>query len=372
MGTDLLAVIALAFRACAEPLCCWEVRLDDGTLYRDEQGSEARFEIPRQGYFFEARAALGSCADPDLWSGWRRFDWMHPADANADGTVGLDDHRAMTLALWSESGRRPEATDYFYCLQAGEDSVVPPEIVPPPEVMPPEEIPPEVTPPEEIPPQEIDLEEIASGGSSAAAVAATETPLRAEPGALYLAAVSSKPHAEVTNVSGLGLSWTPVRSQCAGRSQTGVSVWQASGEPTQDEVVTATLSQVATETVIAASRYSAGAVLGGVVSANTRGVDGACSGGVDHFAYGLELETTEADSLVQAWLAMRHREHTPGPGFAEPLEVHRGTRGDVAGLALASGDAAGPPSRVDVSGRFSFIVDWAAVVVEIARPPALE
>lgn len=329
---DLLAVIALAFRSCTEPLCYWEVRLDDGTVYRNEQGPEASFEIPRQGFYFDLAAA--------------------------------------SHALRSELGRYPDATEYSYCLPAGE-RVAAPEIVPPPpapEVIPPEEIPPEVIPPEEIPPEEIALEEIATGGSSALPVVVTDTPLHADDGALYLAAVASKPYTAVTNVSGLGLVWTPVGSQCGGRRQTEVSVWQARGEPTEDGIVTATLSSVPAETLIAASRYSASAVVGSVVSGNTRGAAGACDGGTDADAYALELDTTEADSLVQVWVAMRSREHFPGPGFAERLEAHQGSRaGDQAGLALAE-SAVLTPTRVDVSGSFSSIVDWAVVAVEIRRP----
>ena len=48
---------------------------------------------------------------------------------------------------------------------------------------------------------------------------------------LYLAAIAMKPHATVATVSGLGLSWSPLRAQCSGRSQTGAEVWMARGRP---------------------------------------------------------------------------------------------------------------------------------------------
>lgn len=116
MSGEALVVVALALRACTGPLCCWEVRLDDGTLYRDEQGAEARFEIPRQGSHFEVRAAPGTCSDPGVWSDWTRFAWLHPTDLDGDGVVGAPD---LALSAGSHQlGHVPAATDYSYCLPA--------------------------------------------------------------------------------------------------------------------------------------------------------------------------------------------------------------------------------------------------------------
>jgi hypothetical protein len=349
---EALAVIVLAFRACTEALCCWQVRLDDGTSYQEERGAEATFAIPRQGLYFEARAARGICSDPGVWSDWSRFDWLHTTDFDADGEVGLADLGAIGSAFRSDFRRFPDATEYFYCLRPGEGAAD--DLVPPPHPSPPA------------------LEEIASGGSSAASVVATATALRAEVGARYVSAIATKPHTEVTGVSGLGLVWTPVRSQCSGRRQTGVSVWQARGEPIADGIITATLSSAPIEAVIAASRYSGNAVVGTVVSGNTLGASGACSGGSDADAYAVDLDTTGTDSLVHVWVAMRLREHFSGTGFAERLEIHQGSRaGDRAGLVLAEGGV-GSPMRVGVTGSFDSTVDWAVVAMEIRQPMASE
>jgi hypothetical protein len=114
---EALVAIALASRACLGPLCCWEVRLDDGTLYQDEQGPEARFEIPRQGRYFEVRARPGTCGESGVWSDWSRVEWLHPTDIDADGVVGLPDYSGATSRVEDELGRIPEASEYLYCRQ---------------------------------------------------------------------------------------------------------------------------------------------------------------------------------------------------------------------------------------------------------------
>jgi hypothetical protein len=109
-----------------------------------------------------------------------------------------------------------------------------------------------------------------------------------------------------------------------------------------------------------------------VASGNTLGASGACGGGADADAYALELDTTDANSLVQVWVAMRQQEHFPGAGFAERMEIHQGSRsGDEAGLALAEG-VPGAATRVSLAGNFSSSVDWAVVAMEIRRPEASE
>ena len=80
------------------------------------------------------------------------------------------------------------------------------------------------------------LEEIQSGASSASSSVSTSVPVAGVVGDLYLAAISFKRNASVIGVSGLGLTWSPVRTQCGARGQTGVSVWQARGLATADGV----------------------------------------------------------------------------------------------------------------------------------------
>jgi hypothetical protein len=215
------------------------------------------------------------------------------------------------------------------------------------------------------------LQEFESGTSAESGSVSTSAPLTAAEGHLYLAAIAFKPNVAVTGVSGLGLVWSPVRVQCAGRSQTGLAVWQARGQASGDEIVTATLSTAARNAILAVSRYANADALdvAGAMSANSLGVAGACEGGVDQDAYALEMNTTTPGGLVYVAAAMRQRDHLPGSAYAERFELYRGTAGAVAGLSLADlrTDAPGP---IAVQGRFDALVDWALVALEIPASPA--
>ena len=212
------------------------------------------------------------------------------------------------------------------------------------------------------------LLEVESGASTSKSSVSTAAPLVAVEGQLYLAAIAFKPNVAVTSVSGLGLAWSPVRVQCAGRSQTGLAVWQARGVPTAG-VVTATFSEPAQNSVVAVSRYGGVGAVDPLraVSANSVGVAGACSGGSDGAAYALDLDTTTANSVLYVAAAARHRDHLPGLGFIERAERFAGSAGSVAGISVADSPA-GAPASVAVEGRFSGAVDWAVVALEIPVP----
>lgn len=209
-----------------------------------------------------------------------------------------------------------------------------------------------------------------AGGATSASVVATAAAVPALAGQLYLAAVATKPGGvSVRSVSGLGLAWTLVKAQCAGRSQTRVEVWQALGSPSASGAVSANLSAAATNAAIGVSRYSgadAATPLGQVVSANTRGVAGACSGGVDSAAYSVSLAASTPGALAYGAVALRNRAHTPGGGYAERAEVLQGGGGDVAGLAVED-RAVAAAGALPVNGTLGGTVDWAVVALEI-RP----
>lgn len=182
-------------------------------------------------------------------------------------------------------------------------------------------------------------------------------------GDLYLAVVAPKPNIAVTSVTGLGLTWSLVRAQCAARAQTRVEVWVAQGAGTAGSV-TATMASAPSNTVIEVSRYSGASGLGVVVSANPLGVSGACSGGADSNAYSTTLTTTANNSLVFVAPSMRNRLHTPGASFTERIERMQGTGGTAASAASADKPAPTAGSTA-VNGSFSGTVDWAVVAVEV-------
>ncbi len=219
------------------------------------------------------------------------------------------------------------------------------------------------------PPPGITLAEIKVGGSSSVNSVTTSLSLTGVDGHLYLAAISSKPNIAVTNVSGLGLTWTLVKAQCAGRSQARIEVWRAQGTPSGDEAVRATFASTVTNAVIVVSRYSGVDAVnptGSVVSGNTIGVSDACSGGADNGSYTFNLTTTTNGSLLYGAATMREKIHSPGAGYAERVELLQGGGGSGASCAVSDKSVASPSSTI-LNGTFSGPVDWAVIGLEI-RP----
>jgi hypothetical protein len=220
---------------------------------------------------------------------------------------------------------------------------------------------------------EVSLEEVGTGAASATDVVSTDTTLAPGAGALYLAALSARPLRSVTGVTGLGLDWVEVEAQCSGRAQTGVSLWMAQGTPAAPGAVTASLDAAADSAAIAVSRYAGvrdGGAIGAIVSANTNGPVGACSGGADNASYSVDLTTTTAGAVVYGAAAARNRIHAPGDGFAEWAEIQTGSGGNVASVAVQD-RTVDLASTVPVDGSLSGNTDWAVVGVEIL-PGAVE
>jgi hypothetical protein len=220
----------------------------------------------------------------------------------------------------------------------------------------------------------VSLEQVEGGMSGNAGSVSTVGSLVAVDDDLYVAAIAARPNVAVTGVSGLGLEWTAVGQQCSGRDQTGVALWQARGHPVGDGVVRATLSATAQNAVLAVSRFaSAGALrAAAALSANSNGVAGPCAGGEDGDAYALALGATTPGGLHYLATANRHRDHLPGSGYEERIELHKGSGGSVAGLAIAD-LRIGSAGLTAVEGGFSGAVDWALVAIEIpaAAPPPM-
>ena len=216
---------------------------------------------------------------------------------------------------------------------------------------------------------DVTFEEVQTGSSSGSS-SVTSASVIAENDHLYLAAVSTKGYNEVASVTGLGLTWTQVASQCGGRNATGVDVWSAIGSPTASGSVTATLTGSPNNAVIAVSRYSGVTVsspIGNSISANTLGIGGACSGGTDSNSYDVTLTNIGDGSVVYSAAALRNKTHTEGVGYTERIEAHNGTGGAVAGLATQDKGVISPsgPTDVTVNGSFSGSVDWGLIAIEI-------
>lgn len=206
-----------------------------------------------------------------------------------------------------------------------------------------------------------------TGGSSNSATVATSSGLTAAPNHLYLAAITTKSKVKVNEVKGLGLTWKLVKTQCSGRNNIGVELWMAQGAPTGNGIVTATLAAAATNAVIAVSRYSGVATvnpLSQVISGNTKGLDGLCSGGVDSWPYAFNMITTVNGAMVHVAAADRNRTHTPGKSYTERAEMRQGSSSTVASVSIEN-RVVPVADTVLVNGVFSGNTDWAVIAVEI-------
>ncbi len=204
-----------------------------------------------------------------------------------------------------------------------------------------------------------------TGGAAAAASVSTNAPLGGTAGDLYLAAVASKSLRSVTAVTGLGLTWTRVRAQCSGRSQTGVEIWSARGNPTPG-VVTATLASSAESSVILVARYAgsdATTPVGNIVSGNSNGTSGACGNGIDIGSFSFPLTTQ--GGVAFGVTAQRSHFLTPGSGWSQRTDARMGTGGSAASLTAV--ERATTAGTTTFDGTFTTSTDWAAAAVEI-RP----
>ncbi len=206
------------------------------------------------------------------------------------------------------------------------------------------------------------------GKSTNSVTVVTSSSVAAVSGALYLAAITSKDHVIVQSVTGMGLTWTLVRAQCSGRGQTGVEIWAGAGTASPG-TVTARFVSTPNSAALVVVRYAGAdpvSPLGALVSANTNGVQGSCSGGSDTASHSMNLQTTVPGALAFAAVAIRNRDYTPGSGYTQRDEVTAGSGGWIAGLAVMDRSVANP-GQVTVNGTFSQDIDWAVVAVEL-RP----
>ncbi|MHC5005239.1 MAG: putative metal-binding motif-containing protein, partial [Planctomycetota bacterium] len=211
------------------------------------------------------------------------------------------------------------------------------------------------------------LEEVVTGGSLESEFITTSTDVTAVADDLYLAAVTSKEFQKTFAVNGLGLLWTPIVEQCAGRGNTGASIWMARGVPAGSGPVTAQLDSSPRSGVITVVRFSGANTvdaIGATASANTNGPQAACTGGTDSDAYSVDIAATADGAVIFGAVGIRQRQHTPGPDYVEIAEVGSGTMGATAGQAteyrtLTTG------GTVPVDGSLSNTSDWAVAAVEI-------
>ena len=217
----------------------------------------------------------------------------------------------------------------------------------------------------------ITLEETVTGSSYDSSSIATGANLSAVAGDLYLAAFSTRGNIAVSTVSGLGLHWTRLGARCGARGQTRTEVWMAQGAPEAAGTVSAIFADVPLNAVVAVTRYSGVALsdpVGNLITGNTNGLDGNCSGGNDSDTYSFNFTTTASNALVYGAIGIRHRTHTPGVWYTERVEFASGDGGDKAGVAVQDRTVAAP-TTILFNGTLNSAVDWSLVALEL-RPIA--
>ena len=218
---------------------------------------------------------------------------------------------------------------------------------------------------EHPPTDEVTVTGTVQGGSTSQPSVSTGVPVSVDADRLYVTYVATKGYEDVTGVSGLGATWSPVASQCSGRNQTGISAFATTSASTSS-LVTATLDGAPSNAAIAVVEY-AGVDLddpfGATSTVNTNGVAGACAGGTDSTTYSVDISVS-AESMVVGAVATRHRLHDAGAGFVDRVEFTQGTGGSASGVAVEDKvvDADGP---VTVDGALSGDADWSAIALEI-------
>ena len=101
-----------------------------------------------------------------------------------------------------------------------------------------------------------------------------------------------------------------------------------------------------------------------IISGNSNGLSGDCSGGVDGASYSFMISTETESAMVYGAIAMRNRRHTAGDDFTEHVELAGGSGGSAATIAVMD-RAVASASDVAVSGSFNKDVDWAMIGFEI-------
>jgi C4-type Zn-finger protein len=214
--------------------------------------------------------------------------------------------------------------------------------------------------------RDIIIEEIVTKGSVGAVTIESPT-INGVMDHLYLTVVSGKGHQDTVSVTGLELTWTKLVDQCAGREQTGISIWWGQGYAETGNV-TVTMSAAPNEYLIMQvyriSGVSLTDPLGNYVSSNTNGISGACTLGVDDTDPSVDLPTLYNNATVFGAVATRSRTFTPGSGYTLIDYNTYGSGGGTVGIATEKMRVS-TAGLITVNGTLSTTSDWAIIAVEL-------
>jgi hypothetical protein len=148
----------------------------------------------------------------------------------------------------------------------------------------------------------------------------------------------------------------------------------AEGTPSGNGPVSAVFSAVASNAVIAVSRYAGADTanpIGAILSGNTTGANGDCSNGVDNNFYSFNLTAALDGAMIYNAVTMRNTTHTPAGGFTERAELLQGSSGPIASLAVTDKRLV-LAEIAAISGAFTDEVDASGVLLGRDNPEAFQ
>jgi len=145
---------------------------------------------------------------------------------------------------------------------------------------------------------------------------------------LYLVAVNNYLNVNVNSVTGLGLTWSEIKAQCASANTTGIEIWKAFGSPSSG-TVTVNFTSTTQAATVSVSRYSGADPanpVSGAIGENTVGLNGACSGGTTNANLKLTLTSAQNNTTLYTASGVRMRTITiPDPDYTERANNIAGT-----------------------------------------------
>jgi len=214
------------------------------------------------------------------------------------------------------------------------------------------------------------VESTHTGSDTGASSVATSTAVPVGTDQLYLAIITTRLNAQqVDSVSGLGLTWTLVDRQVAGRAQVAIELWSAAGSPTEEGVVTATLTDACDAEIIEVFRidgHNVASPFGAQASANTNGLDGADSGGTDNNDVTWSMTTEHNNSLVVVGFDARNSAVDLTTGWTQHDAVSVGSGGTNIRLYPESRTIATAGAiTIGAADNIGSDRDWVGLSVEI-------
>ena len=186
--------------------------------------------------------------------------------------------------------------------------------------------------------------------------------------ALFLAFISLATNSrEVTDVQGLGLTWSKVGEVCSRHDQQTLALWSTRGVA-QSGTITAILSDSPYSSTITVVRVDGGDQSPGsadVIFRNQNGIS--CGGGNNpESSYSFDVPSPDANALAVSVTSSLGVSHTPGSGWTAHSDVTAiSTRSSAQAVMTRTTDASGTTT---VSGSFGLSTLWANITVLVPRP----